>query len=109
MNYFIYILTCSNGAYYTGYTTDIKRRYQEHQQGSSKCKFTRSFPPKELSACWQIQCDLSSILKIERIIKKLSKLEKKQLVDNQSMLTDLVSKAFPLGSRLTIDVYTSIT
>ena len=49
--HYVYILECNNGALYTGYTTDIERRYQEHVEGSPKCKYTRSFGVKRLAAC----------------------------------------------------------
>ncbi|MGJ3501804.1 GIY-YIG nuclease superfamily protein [Piscirickettsia salmonis] len=78
--YYIYILECNNGAFYTGYTTNIKRRYQEHLQGSPKCKYTRAFPPKQLVACWQINSTLSHTLKIEALIKKLQRSKKLQLI-----------------------------
>ena len=84
--YFIYILECSNGAYYTGYTTDIKRRYQEHCDGSLKCKYTRSFPPKRIAACWKIKSDLSLALKVESEIKKLPKIRKLDLVNQNICL-----------------------
>ena len=83
MLYFIYILECTNGSYYTGYTTDIERRYQEHLDGSAKCKYTRSFPPKRIAACWEITSDDSSLArKIEHEIKHLSKKEKMNLIQN---------------------------
>jgi len=72
------MLECSNGHYYVGYTTDIKRRYREHQQGSSKCKYTRSFPPKRIVAYWAAN-SLSQALKLECYLKKLSKEEKGHL------------------------------
>ena len=80
--YFIYILECSNNTYYTGYTTDLRRRYQEHQAGSKKCKYTRSFPPRRIVACWQTNLALSMVLKIEHSIKKLNK-SKKELLTQQ--------------------------
>lgn len=80
--YFIYILECSNGAYYTGYTTDMERRYQEHVEGTLKCKYTRAFPPKRIAACWKIKGNLSEILKLEHAIKKLSRQEKHHLILN---------------------------
>lgn len=86
MPYFVYILECSNHAYYTGYTTDIKRRYQEHLNGSSTCKYTRSFPPKKLAACWQIDADLALTLKIENFLKKLSRHEKQNFVQHPELL-----------------------
>lgn len=77
--YYVYMLECSNNSYYTGYTTDIDRRYQEHCAGSAKCKYTRSFPPKRLAACWQVD-DLSAALKLEKKIKALPKVEKQKLI-----------------------------
>tara|TARA_B100000749_G_C18340757_1_gene428923 strand:+ start:585 stop:920 length:336 start_codon:yes stop_codon:yes gene_type:complete len=78
--YYLYIIECQNNAYYTGYTTDIKRRYREHCNGSSKCKYTRSFPPKKLSAYWSMQLSLAEVLKLERAVKQLSKVQKKDLI-----------------------------
>ena len=76
--YYVYMLECSNGHYYIGYTTDIERRYQEHREGSSKCKYTRSFPPKRIVMCWTVN-SLSQALKLERYLKKLSRDEKSHL------------------------------
>lgn len=87
MAYFIYILECTNDAYYTGYTLDIKRRYQEHSNGSEKCKYTRSFPPRRLVACWTVT-DLSLAMQIERTIKLLSKKQKFNLIQSPTTLVD---------------------
>lgn len=81
MIYFVYMLECQNGAYYVGYTTDIERRYQEHVKGSMKCKYTRSFPPKRIAACWKIDTDLAYVLRIEKKLKRLSRKEKLALID----------------------------
>lgn len=78
--YWIYILRCNNGSFYTGYTTDLLRRYQEHLQGTGKCKYTRSFKPVEVAQCWPIDGDKTLAMKIERLIKKMSKQEKQRLV-----------------------------
>lgn len=88
MNYFVYILECSNGSFYTGYTTDMERRYQEHLAGSAKCKYTRSFPPVGIAACWEIDGDVSEALKLERYIKSLSKTEKLSLIAEPEQLED---------------------
>ena len=34
--YYVYILLLSNTQLYTGYTSDLKRRLQEHQHGKSE-------------------------------------------------------------------------
>ena len=88
-SYFVYILECSNRSYYTGYTTDMKRRYQEHLDGSYKCKYTRSFPPLKIAATWEIHGDLSAAMKLESFIKRLSKQMKKTLIIRPDAIHDL--------------------
>jgi len=82
--YWIYILKCSNGNYYTGYTTDLHRRYQEHSSGTIKCKYTRSFKPVSIAQSWQFSGSRSEAMKIEKSIKKLSRAEKENLILNPS-------------------------
>ena len=85
-NYFIYILICRGNRFYIGYTTDITRRYQEHCEGSTKSKFTRSFPPEKLAACWAIENDLNLALSLERRLKQLSKPQKQSLIQSPASL-----------------------
>ena len=82
MTHTVYIIECSNGSYYTGYTTDIERRYQEHQQGTRKSRYTRSFPPKKLLATWTFESK-SEALCIEYRIKQLSRKEKEKLIQSR--------------------------
>lgn len=42
--YFVYVLSCSDGTYYKGMTGDINRRLDEHLAG--KCAYTRGKTPK---------------------------------------------------------------
>lgn len=79
-HYWLYILKCNNGCYYTGYTTNLHRRYKEHIAGTAKCKYTRSFKPLYIASAWHVLCSRSTILSIEQYIKKLSKQEKEQLI-----------------------------
>ena len=44
--YYVYILKLNNNQLYTGYTSDLKRRIQEHKTG--KCTFTSERLPIEL-------------------------------------------------------------
>ena len=89
MSYFIYILECRNGNYYTGYTTNLVRRYQEHLAGSYKCKYTRSFPPLRIAASWEIPGNLAFTLKIENSIKKLPKAQKIKLISHPELLKSI--------------------
>lgn len=81
MIYYVYILHCHNEHYYTGYTNDIERRYREHCEGTAKSKFTRSFPPKALAACWEIEGTVSDALRLEYAIKKMTRRQKQKLID----------------------------
>lgn len=89
IHYCVYILQCDNGNYYTGYTTDLTRRYQEHLNGSTKCKYTRSFKPIRVAQSWSTFENKSEALRIERFIKKMSKLKKNELLLHPEQLTSL--------------------
>lgn len=88
-HHYVYVLQCENGSYYTGYTTDIARRYQAHLNGTAKCKYTRSFKPVNIAQCWSTFENKSEALKIERFIKKLSKQKKETLILDPGQLTAL--------------------
>jgi putative endonuclease len=45
--YYVYIIECLDGSLYTGYTTNVARRYKEHTEGTGS-KYTRSHRPKKL-------------------------------------------------------------
>ena len=91
--YWVYILACNNGAYYTGYTTDLTRRYAEHLAG--KCKYTRSFKPLSSPVSWQIHGSKADAMKVERWIKKLKRPQKIELISNP----DLLAKLFSLSKK----------
>ena len=44
---YIYILECSDGTYYTGSTTDLERRVQQHQSGEG-AQYTKRRRPVKL-------------------------------------------------------------
>nr|MBX2829540.1 GIY-YIG nuclease family protein [Flavobacteriaceae bacterium] len=44
--YAVYLLKCSNGTYYTGFTRNIKKRIQAHERG--EVSYTRDKLPLEL-------------------------------------------------------------
>ena len=45
--YYVYILQCEDGSLYTGITTDVGRRFREHQGGSGG-HYTRSHRPRKI-------------------------------------------------------------
>lgn len=76
--FWVYILECSNGSYYTGYTVDLTKRYQAHLKGSAS-KYTRSFKPIRIAQSWKVD-DKSTAMKLEKYIKQLSRQEKEKLL-----------------------------
>ena len=75
----VYVLQCGDGSLYTGISTDVARRLEEHRSGKG-AKYTRSRGPLEL--VYQEDCpDKSAALKRELEIKALSRAEKLKLIE----------------------------
>lgn len=98
-SYWVYILYCNNDTYYTGYTTDMQKRYQSHLNGTGKCKYTRSFKPLHIAQCWEIQGDKSLAMKIERYIKTLSRAEKEKIIKDPSLICCILQNNVNLRKR----------
>jgi putative endonuclease len=81
MAFYCYILECSDGTYYTGWSTNPQRRLREHNRGSG-ARYTRSRRPVRLVYLEELP-DKSSALKRERAIKALPRLKKIKLVSSQ--------------------------
>ena len=75
----LYMLRCGDGSLYTGITTDLQRRLEEHRSGKG-AKYTRSRCPLEL-VYWEECGDKSKALKRELEIKSLSRTEKLKLIE----------------------------
>lgn len=72
--WYVYILRCSDGSFYTGSTTDIGRRLKEHRTGRT-CAYTRSRLPVTLIYKKTFP-DRSFAQKEESRIKKMSRQQK---------------------------------
>lgn len=80
MLYFVYILKCSDTTLYTGITTDLLRRLDEHNNSKKGAKYTSLRRPVELVYSEKAE-DRSSASKREREIKKMKKLKKLELIN----------------------------
>jgi putative endonuclease len=78
-DWFVYIIEAENGQLYTGITTDLDRRFAEHQSGKSGARFFRTSPAKAIRY-HEKQADRSAASKREAAIKKLSRQAKLQLI-----------------------------
>ena len=76
---YVYIVACSDGSLYTGWTNDLDKRIKAHNAGSAS-KYTRSRRPVVLQYFEQ-QPDKSQALRREQALKKLSRREKLALID----------------------------
>jgi len=78
--YFCYILECSDGTLYCGYTNDLKKRVDVHNSGKG-AKYTKTRLPVEMIH-WESFFTKSQALKREHVIKKMSRKQKLQLIDD---------------------------
>jgi len=77
--YYVYILICKDGAFYTGYTRDVKARLKLHQLGRG-ARYLRVHRPEKIVYYEQFETR-SEAMKRERQIKKLTHQEKLKLTD----------------------------
>jgi len=83
-DWYVYLLHCADGSYYTGITTDPKRRLQEHNENDKKAaKYTRARRPVKM--VYFEQCDSRSDAGVrEYEIRKLPRREKIGLAGSMS-------------------------
>ena len=79
--WFLYILECSDGSFYTGITNDLKKRLQRHNSAKAS-KYTRLRLPVVLIYSENLE-SRSLALKREAQVKRLSRIQKEQLVRKQ--------------------------
>ena len=79
--WFVYILRCKDGSLYTGITTDLERRLEEHRTGVG-AKYTRSHPI-EGKAYSETLPSRSDALKREAEIKSWKREKKIALIEGR--------------------------
>ncbi len=88
-NWFLYLIRCKHGRLYTGITTDVERRFEEHKNSDKKgSKYLRGKTPLKLVMKKKIG-NKSLALKIEAKVKKLSKIKKEMLVNGKINVRDI--------------------
>ena len=85
MSYFVYILECSDKTLYTCITTDIQKRIEQHNTSNKGAKYTKARRPVTL--LYQENSEnRSTASKREYAIKKLTRLQKIQLIQQNITL-----------------------
>ena len=76
--YYTYIVKCSDGTFYTGWTNDLTRRMEAHNQGRG-AKYTKARRPVTLIYYETFETK-EEAMKREYAIKRLSRKEKEELI-----------------------------
>ncbi len=83
------MIRCKEGRLYTGITTDVERRCEEHKSYNKKgSKYLRGKAPLKLVMRKKIG-DKSMALKIEARVKRLSKIKKELLIDGKIKIREI--------------------
>ena len=77
--WYTYIVKCSDNSLYTGITTDLERRVNEHNSSNKGAKYTKTRRPVKL-VYNETHTDRSSSSKRESVIKKLSRTDKLKII-----------------------------
>lgn len=79
--HWVYIVECKDGTLYTGWTTDIEKRLEKHNQGKG-AKYTRSRAPVVLKHLEEFTSRQEAMQR-EWFIKSLVREEKLKIIANQ--------------------------
>ena len=78
--WYTYIVKCSDNTLYTGVTTDLERRVNEHNNSDKGAKYIKTRRPVKL-VYNETHTDRSSSSKRESAIKKLSRIDKLKIIN----------------------------
>ncbi|RLC50999.1 MAG: GIY-YIG nuclease family protein [Candidatus Cloacimonadota bacterium] len=88
--YWVYILKCSDGSYYSGSTSNLEKRISEHQNGLIK-GYTSKRLPIELAFSEYFE-DVYFAISAERQIKGWTKAKKEALINGDFELLKVLAK-----------------
>ena len=80
----VYILECQDGTYYTGYTNNLEKRIQEHNNSKRGAKYLRGKRPVEVVWCREYRQFKSAFI-MEKRIKTLTRKQKEALVNGKRL------------------------
>ena len=101
MDYYIYMIRCQDNSLYTGITTDIKRRYEEHKNGTG-AKYTKAKKVLQLEIFFRCE-GRSNASKVECFIKGLSKVKKEYYLNEIKDFKKLIQRE--LGIKIDVQKF----
>ncbi|MDO8442835.1 MAG: GIY-YIG nuclease family protein [bacterium] len=99
LDWHLYLIRCHDGSLYTGIATNVARRFVEHQANNGAgAKYLRGRGP--LTLVFQKKIGSRSLaLRVESMVKKLSKARKEELLRTKRHIEMIVKQA---GSKMTV-------
>jgi len=91
-NYYVYIVLCSDGKYYTGVTNDVERRLWEHNTGFNIDCFTYKRRPVVLKYEEHFT-NINNAIAWEKQVKGWSRKKKEALFDRNWKLISELAKS----------------
>ena len=92
MTAYMYILLCADGSYYTGSTTDLVRRLEQHQNGEG-ANHTKKRSPVSL-LYYEEYSRIDEAFYREKQVQGWSRKKKEALIEGKSELLPLLAKAY---------------
>jgi putative endonuclease len=89
MPFYVYILLCADGSFYTGYTKNIDARTRLHVNGEG-ARYTKMHRPKRV-AYVELFDSQAKAMKREREIKKLTHQQKLNLINSRNVHKDNIA------------------
>ncbi len=92
LDWYLYLVRCHDGSLYTGITTDVARRFAEHQENNDAgAKYLRGRGP--LMLVFQKKLGNRSLaLGVESKVKKLSKSKKEELIRDNTRIDEIIKQ-----------------
>ena len=88
----MYILLCADGSYYTGSTTDLERRLEQHQNGEGANHTKKRLPISLLY--YEEYSRIDEAFYREKQVQGWSRKKKEALIEGKSDLLPLLAKAY---------------
>lgn len=92
LDWHLYLIRCHDGSLYTGITTNVTRRFVEHQKNSGAgAKYLRGRGP--LVLVFQKKLGGRSLaMGVESKVKKLPKVRKEELIRNREHIEEIIKQ-----------------
>lgn len=89
--FYIYMIRCQDNSIYTGITTDLKRRFDEHKNKDKGARYTMTHNPLKIECAWATE-NKSLASKLEFHLKRLSKNSKEDIIKKNNLNKYLLEK-----------------